>query len=106
MKFYSEKTKEFYESEAECVKAEKDFEEQIATKKKEEKRQATERKLRAKEVENAYETAKEAYRHYYDLLDKFIADYGYFHMSIDGDSLKSVDDNALGKYLTELLKFF
>lgn len=85
MKFYSEKLKAFYDSEADCVKAEKDYEEKTKHEEEEKKRKASERKERAKKVE-------EAYNYYHKLLKEFIEDYGYFHMSIDEKSFDPVFD--------------
>ena len=72
MKFYSEETKKFYETEDACkkaeakAKAEKDEAAKKAAKLKEE------RASRAKEIEDAFAHANE-------LLNKFVKDYGSFH---------------------------
>lgn len=74
MKYYSEKTRGFYETEEELKAAEKAKDEEILAEK--EKRNA--RAKRAKEVE-------EAYLNYQKLLKEFIKDYGSYHMSIKDD---------------------
>lgn len=93
MKIYSEKTNKEYATVDECVAAEKEFDEAVAKRKAEiqrmeEEKKAkaeklqTERKARAAEVEDAYKASIEAAKHYQDLLDKFVKDYGSFHMTV------------------------
>ena len=72
MKFYSEKTQKLYNSIEELKNAEKE----LAKQEEEEKAKRDARAKRAKEVEDAY-------KHYKDLLDAFIKDYGSYHMSIN-----------------------
>lgn len=71
MKYYSDKTRKLYDTEEDLLKAE----ELLAQKEIEEKKKMESRKSRAKEVEDAY-------KHYLDLLDKFIKDYGSFHTTL------------------------
>ena len=68
MKFYSEKTKTFFDSVKDCEKAEKEFDEKQAVKLKEKE----ERAKMAKEVD-------EAYKHADDLLKQFCEKYGAYH---------------------------
>jgi len=77
MRYYSDQTKQLYDSEAALVKAEKELEE--VQKKEEEKKQA--RTARAKEVEDAFKAANDARKHAQDLLEAFTKDYGSFHMT-------------------------
>jgi len=79
MKYYSEKTRDLYETEEELKAAEKAKDEEILA--EQEKRNA--RAKRAKEVE-------EAYLNYQKLLKDFIKDYGSYHMSIKDDNLISL----------------
>ena len=81
MKILSEKTKKEYATVEECLADEAKYDEMIAKKKEEAERKATERKERAKEVEEAYLVAKEAERKYVELRNKFVKDYGSFHMT-------------------------
>lgn len=81
MKYYSEVTKKFYENEKDCAKAEKSFLDKSAEKEKEAKRLAEEKTARAKEITDAYKASVEAEKTYLNLRNKFIEDYGYFHMS-------------------------
>ena len=53
--------------------------ERVAKQKMQEQRSA-----RAKEVEEAYKTAKEANERANALMEQFIADYGSFHMTLKG----------------------
>lgn len=89
MKFYSEATKKLYDSEEDLKKAESKLVE--LQKKEEEKKQA--RATRAKEVEEAFKSASDAYSNAYKLLKEFTQDYGSFHMTLnDGFKLPSFFD--------------
>lgn len=86
MRFYSDKLNKFYESEENCLAAEKAFDAEqeqkaLAKKKKDEVRAA-----RAKEVENAYKAYRDAQKTYHDKLAAFTKDYGSFHMTIKNDA--------------------
>ena len=67
MKYYSEKTKDMYDTETELKKAETEFD-KAETEKAE---LAKTKEIRQKGVEKAFEDA-------YNLLDEFIKDYGSF----------------------------
>ena len=77
MKYYSEKTKKFYDTEEAVKAAEKEFDEKEleAVKFKEERAQ------RAKAVDEAYDAAQKAIANYNKLLNDFIKDYKYYHYS-------------------------
>ena len=95
MKFYSEKTKKFYESAEACVDAEEKFDAEQAKLKEKRAEEARIRKERAKEVEEAYLAAEKAREHYIAVRNKFIEDHGSFHMTISKkDSMlpTSIDD--------------
>ena len=89
MKFYSEETRNFYNSAEECAKAE----EELRAKKEQEEQQANklkeERKARAEEVETLLKEWKAAEKAYREALSKFLKDYGTFHYSTH---LNSADD--------------
>ena len=74
MYIYSEKTKKRYDTVEECEAAEREFEVAIAEEKERKEKLATERKDRAKEVEEAFKKA-------HALLNDFAKDYGSFHFS-------------------------
>ena len=94
MKYYSDKTKKIYDTEEALVEAEK------VEAKKQEKVEALklERTNRAKEIESAYKDAVTAYNKYNELVNKFIDDYGSFHMTFNqhGNPMKSIFDMFFG----------
>ena len=91
MKILSEKTNKYYATVDECLAAEKAFDEAAAKKKAEEEKLKATRKERANEVENAYKASIEANKHYRELLDAFIKDYGSFHMTVHTGNLNPFD---------------
>lgn len=87
MKFYSEVTKGFYDSAKSCEEAEKEYNKALDEKKEKEKALKAKRKVRAKELEDAYKAIKEAEKKYSKLRNQFIKDYGSYHMTFtDSDS--------------------
>ena len=89
MKYFSEKTKKFYDDVKACEAAEAAFDAEQARIAEEKKRLAEERKERAKEVEEAYKemqalnkAAREGERRFIELRNKFVKDYGSFHMTV------------------------
>jgi hypothetical protein len=82
MKYYSEKLNKMYDSAEELGNAETAYDK--AQKEKEAKavKLRDERAARAKEVEDAFTAANEAYKKANDLMNKFLADYGKFHTTI------------------------
>lgn len=82
MKYFSEKTKKFYETSEDCVAAETAFDEEQARIAAEQKALAETRKERAKEVEDAYKMANEWTNKYLKLRSEFVKDFGSFHMTI------------------------
>ena len=81
----SEKTGKEYETIDECLADEKKFDEEVALKEAKKQELANARKERAKEVEDAYKKRIEADKNYRSLLNKFIDDYGSFHMTYKTD---------------------
>lgn len=93
MKILSEKTGKEYASVEECLAAEKEFDEAIAAKKAAEEKALAERKAkqeelaaarkaRAKEVEDAFKAIVDAQKHYNEVKNAFLKDYGSFHMTL------------------------
>lgn len=80
MKYYSEKLKKVFDDVETLEKAELT----LVKKEEEEKKLREERKVRAKEVEDAY-------KHFNELLNKFIKDYGSYHMSVDNQPISLFD---------------
>lgn len=83
MKIISEKTGKQYATPEECLEDEKKFDEELALEEAKKKELVNARKERAKEVEDAYKNRIEADKNYRKLLNKFIDDYGSFHMTFD-----------------------
>ena len=82
MTIISEKTGKTYETVDECLADEKKFDIAVEEEENKKKELANARKERAKEVEDAYNSRLEADRLYREKLNKFIDDYGSFHMTI------------------------
>ena len=83
MTIISEKTGKTYETVDECLADEKKFDLEVEEKENKKKELANTRKERAKEVEDAYNARLEADKLYRERLNKFIDDYGSFHMTIN-----------------------
>lgn len=83
MTIISEKTGKTYESVEECLEDEKKFDREVEEAENKKKELANSRKERAKEVEDAYNARLEADKLYREKLNKFIDDYGSFHMTIN-----------------------
>ena len=91
MKILSEKTNKYYATVDQCLAAEKAFDEAEAKKKAEAQQLNVTRKERANEVETAYKASLEANKHYHELLDAFVKDYGSFHMTVHTGDLNPFD---------------
>lgn len=103
MKYYSEHTKKFYDTAAECEKAEQAEKEKQLKIEAEQKAKAEAREQRAKEVEDAMEEACKAREKFDELLEKFVEDYGSFHYSYRN---KGENDEYPVSTLFSLLKMF
>ena len=88
MKYYSDKTKQLYESVEQLQKAEAayDKEQEAALAKQ------RDRKNRAEEIKKAREVLRNAQKNYQDLVNKFVKDYGSYHetYSKESDSLEQL----------------
>lgn len=89
MKYFSEKTKKFYDDVKACEAAESAFDAEQARIAEEKKKLAEERKERAKQIEEAYKewqdlnkAAREGEKRFLELRNAFIKDYGSFHMTV------------------------
>ena len=87
MKILSEKTNKSYATVQECLAAEKEYDEKVAKEKEKQEKLSAARKERANEIEQAYKASADAYKHYQDLLDAFVKDYGSFHMTVHTGNL-------------------
>ena len=81
MKIFSEKTNKEYKTVEDCLKAEKEFDEALALEKAKKQKLAEDKK--------AWKAVREANKKYVELKNKFINDYGAFHMTF-----KDKDDNT------------
>lgn len=110
--YYSETLNKNFETEKECLDAEKDHEEKLALVKAErekklelEKQKKEERKARADEVTQAFKDADEARKHAYELMNAFVKDYGAFHTSFTTNDLvptRSLFDVFFGDHFFDL----
>ena len=89
MKYFSEKTKKFYDDVKACEAAEAAFDAEQARIAEERKKLAEERKERAADIEAAYKEWQDLEKAAYDgkkrFLEKrnaFVKDYGSFHMTV------------------------
>ena len=101
MKYYSEQTKQFYDSVEECEEAENAL---VEAKKKadlEAKAKSEAREKRAEEVTDAIHEARLAYEKMDKLLLEFNKDYGPFHYSF----FKKKDDKLSEEEATMLSLF-
>lgn len=110
MKYFSEVTRQYYDTEKACLEAEfKVKEEQNRQKILREKaeREAKEkqeklvaaRKVRANEVEEARKAMVAAQSKYREVLEAFVRDYGTYHMSLNGDDAKNIIPTLFGNFL-------
>ena len=81
MKYYSETLNKVFENEKDCLNAEKEYEAKVEEEEKRKKELVDSRKIRAKEVEDAYKAIIDAQKHYNELKNKFVEDFGSFHMT-------------------------
>ena len=92
MKYYSEITNRTYNTEKECIEAEQSIIKAREEKKAKEEKLSKERAERAKIVDEkriAYVKALEDYR---EEVQKFVKDYGSYHMSYSSKSPLSLFD--------------
>lgn len=101
MKFYSDVTRKFYDTEKACLEAEfKVKEEQNRQKilkekaereaKEKQEKLAAERKARANEVDEARKAMVAAQHKYSEVLEAFCKDFGTFHTTLTKDDAKGI----------------
>lgn len=115
--FKSDVTGKVYDSEEECLKAEKEHNELVVKQNKEKE----ERKAFADEIKTAYEDyldlckknkadERDAYNKYLDLRNRFVDKYGSYHLTVtQKDDLKPVVDfgfNELDKLVNSFFDNF
>ena len=101
MKIYSEKTNKEYKSVADCLAAEKAYDEEKAMEKAKKEELTAKRKERAAEVDDAFKAILDAKKVYKEKLDAFIKDYNSFHMT-----LKTGEDNPFNLFDTFFDRFW
>jgi uncharacterized protein YecT (DUF1311 family) len=101
MQYYSKKLNKLYDTEAECVKAESDYDKSQKEYGAKVAKLNDERGPRAKELEEAAKDVIKAQQHYYDLRDKFLHDYGSYHWTVTTSSPMSSD-----QFIRNMLKDF
>lgn len=85
MKFWSDKTKQFYENIKDCEKAEKEWDLKNLEKERAKEKEAAERKAAAHDVEEKQKTYEEARKAYYKSLNDFCKKYGAFHQTVKAE---------------------
>jgi polyphosphate kinase len=102
MKFYSEKLNKFFDNDEACLKAEAEFDKKKADEEAAQKKLKEARTTRAKEVEDAYRVAADAYTKYVKLRNAFIKDYQSWHMSYTQDFPITEDLSDIIKVIFDL----
>lgn len=87
MRYYSDITEKFYESEKDCKKAEDLFQKEKAEKEAKALQLSTARKEDAKKVEDAYQHYIDARKEYHNQLSEFCKRYGSYHVTVDKNGL-------------------
>jgi len=82
MKYYSEKLRKVFNTADECTSAEKEYEDKLAAERIKCEELTNTRKARAKEVDEAWKAVRTAQKKYVELRNKFVKDYGSWHMTI------------------------
>lgn len=93
MKFYSEYTKQFYDTEEDCVAAEQELKAKEEAEIKEANKKASEKKAREAHLNELKAIADEAHNNYRKALNSYLRDYGSFSRTYnmaDGDNLMSL----------------
>lgn len=98
MRYWSDITKEFYQTEQACLDAENLYHKQI-----EEQEKLKQRKAREKKVEEARVEYLKAKKNYDEILKEFCKDYGsYTYSSMRDSHTKNSSDLSISEYLNAL----
>ena len=101
MKYFSDVTKRFYETEQACIDAEVEVKKAQEAAQAERQKKIETRKQRADEVEAARRKYLEARKTYNEVLTQFCRDYGAYHCSIKDNQKENITD-----YLDALFGLF
>lgn len=85
MKFWSEKTRDFYDNIKECERAEAAWDRKNAEAAAKKEKEVAERKAAAHDVEEKQKAYEESRKAYYKALNEFCKKYGAFHQTIKAD---------------------
>lgn len=92
MKYFSDITKRFYETEQDCIDAEVEVQKAQEAAQIERQKKIETRKQRADEVETARNNYLEARKAYNEVLMQFCRDYGAYHCSIKNNQKENISD--------------
>mgnify|MGYP000154023713 CR=1 FL=1 len=92
MRYYSDVTKQIYESEKELNQAEFKAAQAKENARKTKEKESAERKKAAAEVQEAYAKARVANAHASKVLADFCDKYGSYHFSVDGSEDSELND--------------
>jgi len=101
MQYYSKKLNTLYDTEAECLKTESDYDKAQKDHDAKVAKLKDERATRAKELETAFKAVGQAQQHYDDLKEKFLQDYGSYHWTVTASSPMTSD-----QFIHNMLKDF
>ena len=116
MKYFSEVTRQYYDTEKACLEAEfKAKEAQNLEKirkeraereaKERQEKLAAERKTRAAEVEEARKAMIAAQKKYREVLEAFVKDYKTYHLSLNGEDAKAAANSLFDIFNPFLFNF-
>lgn len=80
--FFSEVLNQYFTDEQACLQAEKEYAEKVAAQKEQERKLKETKASKAKEIEEAYKAYKDAEKHYLELRNQFVKEYGQYHMTV------------------------
>lgn len=103
MVYYSEELNKKFKTAEECEKAEKAYFETLEAAKKKKEEKSKEKKARANEVNDAFKDFKQAEKHYIELRNQFIKDYGCYHMTYS--SSEDLNDFDFKSLIDEIFDF-
>lgn len=92
VKFYSDVTRKFYDSEKECADAELELKKKDEEARLKKEAEAAERKEDAKKVEDLLEAASKANKAYKDALTEFCKKWGSYHTTVSEKNIPSLFD--------------
>jgi len=98
MKYYSEITKQFYDSASECNSKEAEYKQKQREKELAEQKKASERKLDAEKVELTRKALLKARDDYNEALSDFCKKHGSYHCSYHSDDINDLFKLMFGKY--------